>query len=319
MQRPMKSFSQLLSEYIHRIGVSDAELARRLGVSRQTIFRWREGHIQRPRYSEDVLDLAIKLRLSSVERDELLIAAGFPPVGTSVGVGERVAGSRDKGVYHRLRFVLRRSWGWFLLLLAVLGIGLLTVPDHQPAPAAEGEILILVSEFSRAGGELGFNVAGRLEQGIQAALEELAFDSVRVEVYPEFIHADEVALNLLEELNAALIVWGEYDSGRVVAYVVSRDLSGEPLPLEKYWVLDRTETLPATINLDLPREVNWLAVFAIGRALQVQGSYELAQRAYQSGLQYAEDNPAREAQLYFYMGYAEALKSAVDYDRVIAY
>ncbi|MCJ7825546.1 MAG: helix-turn-helix domain-containing protein, partial [Anaerolineales bacterium] len=75
----MDSFSELLSMFAERAGMSDAELARRLGISRQTIFRWREGETQRPRHREDVVRLADKLRLVPEERDQLFIAAGFPP------------------------------------------------------------------------------------------------------------------------------------------------------------------------------------------------------------------------------------------------
>ena len=51
----MRSFAELLSEYMARTGISDAELARGIGVRRQTIFRWKEGLVRRPRYREDVL------------------------------------------------------------------------------------------------------------------------------------------------------------------------------------------------------------------------------------------------------------------------
>jgi transcriptional regulator with XRE-family HTH domain len=76
----MRTFSELLREYIGRTGVSDAELARAVGVQRQTVFRWKDGQVARPRSAEDVLHLAAKLRLTPAERDELLMAAGFPPV-----------------------------------------------------------------------------------------------------------------------------------------------------------------------------------------------------------------------------------------------
>ena len=74
----MDSFSDLLSMFAERAGISDAELARRLGISRQTIFRWREGETQRPRHRDDVARLADALRLESEERTQLFMAAGFP-------------------------------------------------------------------------------------------------------------------------------------------------------------------------------------------------------------------------------------------------
>ncbi len=75
----MRSFGELLAEHIERTGITDAELARNIGVQRQTIFRWKEGLVARPRYREDVLRIATKLRLTPDERDELLLAGGFPP------------------------------------------------------------------------------------------------------------------------------------------------------------------------------------------------------------------------------------------------
>ena len=75
----MRSFSELLTEYTRRAGISDSELARSIGVRRQTIFRWKEGVVSRPRHRGDVLALAKRLRLTPEERDELLLAAGFRP------------------------------------------------------------------------------------------------------------------------------------------------------------------------------------------------------------------------------------------------
>ena len=75
----MRTFAELLTEYIERAGISDSELARSIGVRRQTLFRWKDGQIQRPRYRDDVLRCAKRLRLTPEERDLLLTAAGFSP------------------------------------------------------------------------------------------------------------------------------------------------------------------------------------------------------------------------------------------------
>jgi len=86
----VNTFSELLTEYIRRAGISDSELARSIGVSRQTIFRWREGTTSRPQEREIIAPLAEKLRLSGEEKDNLLLAAGFRPETPQV--------SRDKNV-----------------------------------------------------------------------------------------------------------------------------------------------------------------------------------------------------------------------------
>ena len=75
----MQTFAELLTEYTSRTGIGDAELARRIPVSRLTLVRWKEGVTERPRYREDVLRVAEILRLTDEERDLLLAAGGFAP------------------------------------------------------------------------------------------------------------------------------------------------------------------------------------------------------------------------------------------------
>ena len=87
----MRTFAELLSEYIERAGISDTELARSIGVRRQTLFRWKDGQIQRPRYRDDVLRCAKRLRLTPEERDLLLTAAGFSPEAPPLSVREQPA------------------------------------------------------------------------------------------------------------------------------------------------------------------------------------------------------------------------------------
>ena len=64
---------------MERTGIGDAELARRIPVSRPTLIRWKEGVTTRPRYREDVVRCAELLRLTQEETDEILLAAGFSP------------------------------------------------------------------------------------------------------------------------------------------------------------------------------------------------------------------------------------------------
>ena len=64
----MQSFAELLSQYMLRTGISDSEMARAIGVRRQTIFRWREGLTARVRHRDDILRCAEKLRLTNTER-----------------------------------------------------------------------------------------------------------------------------------------------------------------------------------------------------------------------------------------------------------
>ena len=78
----MKTFAELLSLYINQAGITDSELSRAIGVSRQSVFRWREGTTGRPNNREVVLAISEKLRLTPEEKDNLLLAAGFRPEDT---------------------------------------------------------------------------------------------------------------------------------------------------------------------------------------------------------------------------------------------
>ncbi|HQY90325.1 hypothetical protein [Caldilinea sp.] len=93
----MPTFGELLNQFIARAGITDAELARSTGVQRQTIFRWKEGVTARPRYREDVLRIAAKLRLSPAERDALLLAGGFSPDDSAAVASLLAASSDDAG------------------------------------------------------------------------------------------------------------------------------------------------------------------------------------------------------------------------------
>ena len=75
----MAAFGDLLTTYMARTGIGDAELARRIPVSRLTLVRWKEGVTARPRYRDDVLRCAELLRLTEEETDQLLLSAGYSP------------------------------------------------------------------------------------------------------------------------------------------------------------------------------------------------------------------------------------------------
>ena len=138
----MRTFAELLTEYIERAGISDTELARSIGVRRQTLFRWKDGQIQRPRYRDDVLRCARRLRLTAEERDLLLTAAGFSPAAPPAPVSERTQepveetpqadesdeGISDDGVPQSAPGPSRRPWliGFAGGLVIVVGIALAT-------------------------------------------------------------------------------------------------------------------------------------------------------------------------------------------------
>lgn len=342
----MKSFSDLLAEYIQRVGVSDAELARRLGVSRQTIFRWREGRTRRPRHREDVTRLASKLRLTREETASLLLAAGFQPDEPHhplLQEADEIEGwaheqKRERktscaviGVW-RSHPVLR----WSIILIAIAGLVAayfvrqgtwpsLSSPlppgmDRQPRPAGPDETLILISEFVNYGGEqIGYNLAGRLQETMVNLVQESGVKGVRVERLDEPVIDEGSAKKIGQDFNADIVVWGEYDTGRVVAVVSAPEEGSSVVSRERRWHVKTVEELSTRINGDVPSDVSWISLYVLGRALFLADRTEQAEAVFQRVLNEPIDNHATRASVYFSLGRIEAGKEASNPDKVIAY
>jgi tetratricopeptide (TPR) repeat protein len=341
--QPMKSFSELLAEYIDRVGVSDAELARRLGVSRQTIFRWREGRVQRPRHREDVLQLASKLRLTQKESAELTLAAGFQPEALPEVVlteGDEIAASADREMHSERAFTtFADTWRshpilrWMSILLAgtVLILTFVLVrgslfsgpdggADEPPAPAQPDETLILISEFANYGGEqIGYNLAGRLQEAVAQVFRDSGVARVRVERLGERVVDEDSAERIGHDLKADIVVWGEYDTGRVIAVLTVPDVEGCAVSRERRWHVKTVEELSTRVNIDVPNDVSWISLYVLGRAHYLAGRLEQAEAVLQRVLNEPVQDRATRANVYFLLGRIEAGKGTADLDRVVGY
>jgi transcriptional regulator with XRE-family HTH domain len=71
------TWSTLISQVGKATGLTDAALARRLGVNRATVWRWKAG-LQRPENPDTVATFA---RLLGIPVAEALVAAGLAPSG----------------------------------------------------------------------------------------------------------------------------------------------------------------------------------------------------------------------------------------------
>ncbi len=339
----MKPFSEQLSEFVQRAGISDAELARRLGVSRQTIFRWREGATQSPRHRPDVVRLAEALRLTPQERDQFLLAAGFHPEGhgsadvsdqphpPEAGQGSDVVGSSAPEPASRTGYRLRR-W-WVLAAIAALGLSILIATggwkeagrllglelSGDPQAAAPGETLVLVAEFANySGGGIGFNVQDRLAEALQAEFAEAGLEATRVEQLDQSFDSGDQAAQAAARLGAEFALWGEYDSGRVIAFLTGPGPSESSLADEQRWLISSLEQLSVTINVELPKEVQWMGLYGVGLAhFRAQRDAQAA-AALNRALQSAPSDPNALGGVYFTLGVIEGRSSDPDLDRVIA-
>jgi tetratricopeptide (TPR) repeat protein len=328
----MKSFSEQLSEYVLRVGVSDAELARRLGVSRQTVFRWREGLTRRPRRREDVLEISSRLRLSPAERDALLLAAGFPPQAPVSAVGPAPEAVQPAGLPGGAQPLRRIRPRWFAAALFTLLLAAAAFPETRRALAdllgqAEretpelaqkpGVTLVLISQFANySGTQVGYNIAGRLQEALEQEFRSAGLTEVQVAAAEETAADEQAARELGARWGASLVVWGEYDSGRVIAWVSAP----EAIPnVQRRWLVLSPEQLSATINTDLPQEVRWMALYVLGRVHFLAGRLDQAVAALTRALAAPPSDPGARAAVDYYLGLVESQQPQADLNEVIAY
>lgn len=326
------TFGQLLSEQMQRAGISDSELARAIGVQRQTIFRWKEGLVMRPRERDDVLRIAQKLRLSEPERDQLLLAAGFAPEGSPPGWPTQatqdtatpetvpVSAAPNEPAPTAEPPILQRphSGRWPLFGLLVLAIALLLgggfwmqrlIPNPaatstaQPVvypTAAADETLLLVADFTGYTSQQ-FNLAGRISEALLAEIEQRALTNATVAHWPMPISNHEQAQAALATSHAKLLIWGEYDSGRVRANLT---LSEESPTRNIDFALTSADDLATTINEAVPAEVRMFVLLTIGNLYPLDAFYSNAAATFRQALDLQPSQQRTRALLNFYLALA---------------
>lgn len=461
----LPTFGQLLAEYMTRSGISDSELARNIGVRRQTIFRWKEGLVERPRSREDVLQCAKKLRLTNEERDRLLLAAGFAPEQLSPAVlppplpdvprpptevpaslsaplieaesmvdaphnEDRQSAEEDETLPSATatrfvstpdsRLVVDRlasedlgnaepllpgssplallakpedeptavgaemaplpelapnpitsplpanksgmqRWllgGGALLLTLFVFLWVRTAPFVTPPtptapPPAEvtlnpppqttptslsseqtafaGETRLLIAQFKGYLREDAYNVAGRISEELAEQIGAVGLISTTVTTWSQEITTTMTARQLLTAANATLVIWGEYDSGRVRVNLEARDAK---FSQSQNFPLTSGDELQTIVNDTVPKTIRDTALFVLGSLATYQGEYEIeiarklselgnrqaAADLFQRALERGPTDPKIAAKLNFYLGYVTAKGETLnDYNRAIAY
>ncbi len=371
-----RTFADLLTEYMERTGIGDAELARRINVNRLTLIRWREGVTERPRHREDVARCADVLRLAPEERDEFLLAAGFQPdismAASPTGDDGDIdvdAAEEDLGAQRIPRppareFILNRRWALSaaaVVVIMLLGAGLvavtdtlgLTAPDPTPIPptpsptvvathtpsatstptpviptstpppatvARDGESLILLAPFANyTGGAQGYNVSGRLREQIDAELHLSGLANARTFLWPDTIRTESEARIVTEMSGALLTIWGEYDSGRVLArFTTAQSSNGEGgQPVVN--IASSPSELPTTINVNLTGAVRYVALMTSGRVYLDQSQYDRAKAVLLRAAIPPPEDPAALADIRYLLGIAYLDGERFDYDESIAW
>ena len=342
----LPTFADLLAAHIARAGISDADLARRIGISRLTLIRWKEGVTSRPRYREDVLRCAELLRLTPEERDALLAAADFPPeseggaaadpasdpaMDTAAAVAADAAPDADvlsisvssapaaaTGKPRGRRKVLIAGAAAAIVALAVI-VTLVSWPGGPDLPAAAaGESLIVIAPFANyTAGQQGFNVAGRLKDSIDREIAAAGLPGARTAQWPEALAGDGAAASAARRSGAALVIWGEYDSGRAVATLTIPGRRREAYGPQVVDIASAPAELPATINLGLTAEVRAMALLTLGQLYLERREFDLAKTALIQALAQPPSDPAALAGLRYRLGLAYLGGQLADFDEAI--
>ena len=350
----MRTFAEQLSEYMTRTGVSDAELARTIGVRRQTIFRWKEGLVAHPRSAEDVLRCATKLRLTPEERDRLLLAAGFPPeaplaspptdlqLATAAKPPPQPAGSSEPLAVSDMpiepggstptpagaltptssrpvRILLTAAILAAVVILSLIGWTIWRGQWGRYPRAKAGETLVVVGQFANyTGGVQGYNVADRLQQALKRELDAARLTDVRAAVWPEVIPDEAAARAVSGRSGATLVIWGEYDSGRVVGRLTLPAVQTEGSERQYEKLLASPDDLSTTINADLPEEVRYLVLLTLGQLNAEKGDYGRARGVLVQALTRPPADPSTLASLQFLLGYVHQSSKPPDLSAAIA-
>ena len=347
-----RTFGELLTTYMARTGIGDAELARRIPVNRLTLVRWREGVTGRPRHRGDVLRCAELLRLTAEERDELLGSAGFPPessppaavppsapapsppaplpspvalpapptepVAPAIADGAAMDVRPRQADRHRRRIVLAAAAAALVLLVVAAAI-VNTTRDTLAYPVVgEGESLIILAPFENyTTGAQGFNVAGRLREGIDAALDEADLPGARTAEWPTSIRAEEDAVRAVERSGAAFIIWGEYDSGRVVARFTMPDGLGAGGADQIVDIASTPSELPAAINVGLSGQVQHIALVTLAIYYLEHNDFDMAKVVLNKVLSPVPSDSAEQSHVLYLLGNAYLGGVLRDYDEAI--
>ena len=184
--------------------------------------------------------------------------------------------------------------------------------------ASEGESLIVLAPFvNYTAGQQGFNVPGRLKEEIDREISAAGIQGVSAVEWPKQIHEEEDAEAAGSRADAMLVIWGEYDSGRVMARFTVPGARSERRDQQVVDIASTPAELPATINIGLTREVRYVALLTLGQVHLDQGDYHLARAVLIRALARPPADPSALANLRFNLGRAYRGDNPPDLDRAI--
>ena len=184
--------------------------------------------------------------------------------------------------------------------------------------AADGESLIVMAPFANyTGGQQGFNVRGRIRDEIDREMQAAGVVGVKTVDWPEAIASESAARDAGRRAKAAIVIWGEYDSGRAMAALTVPFAAGQRHHQQVVDITSSPADLPATINIDLTGEVRALALLTLGQLYLEQDKPDEAKTVLIQALARPPVDPGAMVSLKYRLGVAYQSGELADLDEAI--
>ncbi len=184
-------------------------------------------------------------------------------------------------------------------------------------PEAEGEVLIVIAKFYHTEGIVDAAIHSEIKHAIENEAQTLDFTDLRVEVAPDCFEADERdrARALGDRYNASLVIWGADTGVRVSANFYNRKQPASKAADVQIEETARTMIAAPSeyaefITRDLPDQLTFLSLFAIGQSYYATGAYSTSAQTIEAAVARLGDTSIEgAAEAYFRLGwlYSEPL------------
>jgi len=177
----------------------------------------------------------------------------------------------------------------------------------------EGEVLIVIANFQYSENLPNTEAHNEIKRAIEEAADDLDFAGLRVAVDPNTCltaadRADAQALG--DRYNASLIIWGADTGVRVSVNFYNRkqpDFEAAAVRLEETLrtQIAAPSEYAAFITQDLPAQLTFLSLFAVGQSYYAAETYPASAQAIEAAVARLGDSPTIEgaANAYFLLGW----------------
>ncbi|MCL4862573.1 MAG: tetratricopeptide repeat protein, partial [Caldilineaceae bacterium] len=202
----------------------------------------------------------------------------------------------------------------------------LTATPLAVATESSGETLILIPAFHVTAGNADFWIHREIRDRIRSVASETGERTVRVEVEPTVLTSDQQmeAETLGKHYNASMVMWGDDTGARVT--VNFRYLRELELEASKVTVTEaRSQTADPVsyhqfVTDDLPRQMTFLALFAIGQSYYLNADYTMAIQRIEAAVASVSSTaqPGGLADAYFRLGWLYHESTPTNLDKAVA-